>query len=166
MTIPFFCTSESPIRQILKSTVWLMRPFLVFNFTSNTPSMHPKTSHSGKFTFHGSEWAFSHLNKFEMLNSPPGNVFACIHIHFSELSSSIRFPETSLCSIYYCSCCWSFFFFFSHNIFALLFPAIVNWIFVYLIAPLTAAQAELIISCVCQVVILFISLLQFSSHIC
>ena len=58
------------------------------------------------------------------------------------------------------------FFFFSHNIFALLFPAIVNWIFVNLIAPLTAAQAELIISCVCQVVILFISLLQFSSHIC
>ena len=57
-------------------------------------------------------------------------------------------------------------FFFSHNSFALLFPAMVNWIFVYLIVPLTAAQAELIISCVCQVVILFISLLQISSHIC
>ena len=111
MTIPFFCTSESPIRQILKSTVWLRRPFLVFNFTSNTPSLHPKTSHSGKFIFLGSEWAFSHINKFEMLNSPLGNVFACIPIHFSELSSSIRFPETSLCSIYYCFCCWSFFFF-------------------------------------------------------
>ena len=168
MTIPFFCTSESPIRQILKSTVWLRRPFLVFNFTSNTPSMHPKTNHSGKFIFLGSEWAFSHLNKFDMLNSPPGNVFACIHIHLSELSSFIRFPETSLRSIYYCFCCWSFFFFFFLTIVLPCnsSPAMVNWIFVYLIVPLTAAQAELIISCVCQVVILFISLLQFSSHIC
>lgn len=70
MTISFFCTitSESPIGQIS-------------NFTCNTPNMYPKTGHSRQIIFLVSEWACSHLHKFDTLNSPPVNVLAYIHIH-------------------------------------------------------------------------------------
>lgn len=106
MIISFFwtTTSESLIGNISKSIVWLRRPFLVFNL------LYSKYAHQDKsqWTVHFScvRLSISTPTQYDILVSPSGNAFACMHRHPSKRSLSMQiFRKTSVCSVYDCFCC-------------------------------------------------------------
>lgn len=87
-------------RTNFKNQEYGLRVSLVFYYTSNTPNMHTKTSHSGQFIFLLSEQAIPTYTYLICWSLHLGMYLPAFIFILQNSDLPCRFPEFCLCSIY------------------------------------------------------------------